>query len=371
MQNNNNLPISSGNMVSDFIKKNESDFKTIIEKAFSSQEYMQILALCIMENPKLMQCSVDSIKQALLKSALMKLKPINGYASLVPYWNKEKRCYEAKFMEQYKGLLKLFHNSPLAVKIEVFEVKENDFFEYTLGTESKIIHRPALSKRGSTVAYYCIAKTTTAEYVQFLTYDEAFEHYKKFAPEKSIAWNESFDEMAKKTLLRRTLKSMPREEDNKFLFMDDQEEYLTKTYPPNYDVNRDDINKKSYEALLLIDEAYKARKIREKEYKQLRQDLEVFNENSQVNGIDDIINYLNDALITGKEIDLTEDLCISIRDGIMVLQNLGVDPFTTEEGITNFYISHTGFADPKQCKDVKILKDVYEYLLVTYEKNKK
>lgn len=277
--------------VSDFLLKNESCFSKIIEKSFSVKEYMPVLANCIKKNPVLMQCSIESIKQALLRSAITKLMPYNDYAIIIPLWLKHEKCYEARFYELTRGLIKMYYDLGIVDNIYITEVRENDFFEYAIGTTNKLIHRPALSNRGKTMAYYCIAKNRNHEYINMLTYDDINRHYKCYSSDLFSALNESFDEIATRMILRKMFRYFPYD-NNKFLVLDDQDEYLDRTYPPGFDVDRDIINRKIYQSLLLLDDLKSANKIDENDYYQILHDLNLLNENSEINGIYDIIDRL-------------------------------------------------------------------------------
>lgn len=110
-----------------------------------------------------------------------------------------------------KGLLDLAYRSGEIKDIQAHEVHENDEFEYELGLEPKLKHIPAMSNRGPVTMYYAVWHTKTGGY--------GFEVMSKedvlgFAQKKSKSyrngpWQTDFDEMAKKTVLKKALKYAP------------------------------------------------------------------------------------------------------------------------------------------------------------------
>lgn len=95
--------------------------------------------------------------------------------------------------------------------VQAHEVHENDEFEYELGLEPKLKHIPAMSNRGPVTMYYAVWHTKTGGYgFEVMSKDDVLE----FAQKKSKSfhngpWQTDFDEMAKKTVLKKVLKYAP------------------------------------------------------------------------------------------------------------------------------------------------------------------
>jgi recombination protein RecT len=97
--------------------------------------------------------------------------------------------------------------------IQAQVVYENDHFEYELGLEPKLVHRPAFDDRGEMRYFYGLFRTVNggvgfsvmskAEMDQYAkTYSKAYES--GFSP-----WKTSYEEMAKKTVIKQALKYAP------------------------------------------------------------------------------------------------------------------------------------------------------------------
>lgn len=122
---------------------------------------------------------------------------------------------ECQFQLGYKGLIDLAYRSGEVSIIQAHTVYENDEFQYELGLDPKLRHIPAKSNRGKPVAYYAMFKTKDDGYgFQVMSIEEVNEHARKFS--KSFGngpWQTNFDEMAKKTVLKKVLKYAPLKSD--------------------------------------------------------------------------------------------------------------------------------------------------------------
>ena len=152
----------------------------------------------------------DSLKRAILNVAAigLTLSPVHKYAYLVP--RNKAICLDISYI----GLTKLATDSG-AIKWAVAElVRENDDFVFN-GHGHEPTHKfKAFSKdRGEITGGYCLAKTHNGEFiVSLMPIDDInkirnrSESYKK----NSGPWITDYEEMAKKTLIRRGSKSWPK-----------------------------------------------------------------------------------------------------------------------------------------------------------------
>ena len=136
-----------------------------------------------------------------------------GQAYLIPYWNGRKGVTECQFQLGYKGLLDLAYRSGEVSVVQAHVVREGDEFEYTLGLEPTLTHKPALTGRGDMVAVYAVFRTKSGGYgFEVMGKGDVDEHmrkYSKAAAKGSSPWTTNYEEMAKKTVLKRVLKYAP------------------------------------------------------------------------------------------------------------------------------------------------------------------
>ena len=93
---------------------------------------------------------------------------------------------------------------------------EKDKFEYELGLEPKLKHIPCESgERGAPVWFYGMFKTKDGGYgFEVMSVEEVREHAKRYSKAfDSGPWQTNFEEMAKKTVLKKALKYAPLKSD--------------------------------------------------------------------------------------------------------------------------------------------------------------
>ena len=95
-------------------------------------------------------------------------------------------------------------------KIDAKVVYANDEFEYEEGTEQKLKHVPTLEEdRGEIVAAYAIAKFADGEVqIEVLTKAD-IEKIRKSSASQGGPWSNWYDEMARKSAVRRLCKYLP------------------------------------------------------------------------------------------------------------------------------------------------------------------
>ena len=167
-------------------------------------------------NPKLQQCTPDSILGCLMISSQLGLE-INtplGHAYLIPYGK------ECTFIVGYKGLLDLAYRTGNYIKFDAHAVYKEDEFDYRLGLNSDLSHKPHLGVReGKPICYYAYYTTKSGgSNFKVWSTEEIEAHGKKYSPSfsrSSSPWKTSFDSMAKKTVLKDLMKLAPMSPEDK------------------------------------------------------------------------------------------------------------------------------------------------------------
>ena len=142
-----------------------------------------------------------------MTSAQLGLEPgILGQAYLIPYGN------NVQFQIGYKGMIELLRRSGQLSDIYACEIRKNDDFQITLGLHRDIKHNINFNEdRGEVVGYYAVAVLKDgANSFEFMTKKQVEEHRKKFSKTGDTSpWATDFDEMAKKTVIKKLLKYLP------------------------------------------------------------------------------------------------------------------------------------------------------------------
>lgn len=193
------------------------EFKALLPSHISEEKFIQTCMMAIQKNQDLAHPDVDkpSLFLACAEAASDGLIPNGKEAALVIFntnvGTREKKRYikKVQYMPMIGGMKKLVRNSGTIKKWTINVVKENDYYEYELGDNERIVHRPTLKNRGATVAAYSIAVLTNGEVSRVWMDLEDLEAVRKTSKNaEEIIWKKHRDEMYKKTVARRHYKDL-------------------------------------------------------------------------------------------------------------------------------------------------------------------
>lgn len=200
-----------------YIKAMAPAIQKALPSVITPERFTRMVLSALSATPKLAECSPQSFLAAMMTAAQLGVEPNTalGQAYLLPYRNHGQM--ECQFQLGYKGLIDLAYRSGEVSVIQAHTVYENDVFEYELGMDPKLRHVPAKANRGEAVAYYAMFKTKDGGYgFEVMSVDDVQRHaqrYSKSYGSGSSPWRSNFDEMAKKTVLKRALKYAPLKSD--------------------------------------------------------------------------------------------------------------------------------------------------------------
>lgn len=203
--------------IKDYVKMYESEVARALPKVMTPERFTRIVLTAVTQTPVLAQCTPQSFIGAMLQSAQLGLEPNTplGQAYLIPFKNSKKGVVECQFQLGYKGMLDLAHRGKEVKDIHAHVVYENDVFEFEYGLEPKLIHKPAMADRGAMVWVYAVYHTVSGGYgFEVMSKDDVIHHAKKYSKSYgSGPWQTEFEEMAKKTALKKVLKYAPMKTD--------------------------------------------------------------------------------------------------------------------------------------------------------------
>lgn len=201
--------------IQDYIEVMKPAIKAALPSVMTPERFSRITLSALSANPTLKECTPQSFLGAMMTAAQLGLEPNTPLqqAFLIPFRNHGK--LECSFQLGYKGLIDLAYRSGEVSIIQAHTVYENDEFQYELGLDPKLRHVPAKTDRGAPIAYYAMFKTKDGGYgFQVMSIEEVRAHAKKFSKSYGNGpWVTNFDEMAKKTVLKKVLKYAPLKSD--------------------------------------------------------------------------------------------------------------------------------------------------------------
>jgi recombination protein RecT len=188
------------------LEHHKSEFATALPAHIQADKFIRVALTTIRRSPNLQRCSAASLAGALVECAQLGLQPdgLLGEAYLVPYGT------EAKLIPGYRGLVGLARRSG---QVRVFDAKcvyEGDKFDYEFGLDPKLSHKPAIKGRGELTHVYalCIYKDGGSQF-EVMTREEVDAIRKRSKASGSGPWVTDYDQMARKTVIRRLAKLLP------------------------------------------------------------------------------------------------------------------------------------------------------------------
>lgn len=199
--------------IADLIKAMAPEIKKALPEVITPERFTRMALSALNTTPKLKECTQMSFLAALMNAAQLGLEPNTplGQAYLIPYNNKG--VMECQFQIGYKGLIDLSYRNPQMQIISAQAVYENDEFEYELGLNPKLEHRPALGERGKVRLFYGLFKLTNGgfgfEVMSKTAMDTYAKEYSKAFDSSFSPWKSNYEGMAKKTAIKQALKYAP------------------------------------------------------------------------------------------------------------------------------------------------------------------
>jgi len=182
----------------------KKQFAMALPKHLSADRFLRVALTAFTRTPKLLQCTKESLTESLMDCSALGLEPDGRKAHLIPYG---KVC---KLIVDYKGLVDLARRSGEIADIHADVVCENDFFEYSFGTNGNLEHKPAIKEKGVVIAAYSYVKLKDgSSSYEVMNLEEINAIRKRSKASGSGPWVTDWNEMAKKTVFRRHSKWLP------------------------------------------------------------------------------------------------------------------------------------------------------------------
>lgn len=186
------------------------------------ERFGRVVMTAIQNNGDLLKCSRKSLFNAAMKAAQDGLLPDGREGAMVPFKG------EVTWMPMVGGIRKKVRNSGEIATWDVHAVYEKDAFEFELGDEPFIKHRPYLGDdRGKLIAVYSVATLKSGEKSRDVMSVGEVDKIKALSKGSNTPWNNPtfYAEMAKKTVARRHSKVLPMSSDLDDLIRRDDELY--------------------------------------------------------------------------------------------------------------------------------------------------
>jgi recombination protein RecT len=229
------------------LEQRTDDLRSMLVGTDVSVDFFKQVALtAARETKNLFQCTQASIWSALTKAARDGLLPDGKDGKIIVRYvydhQKKGKVPTAGWQDMFGGVKKKIRRSKevLSFKAEVvYEMEWREgLFEYELGDEPFIRHRPYLGKdRGPIVAAYAVAKLANGEVIRDVMpiheihairdrFSDSWKAYVADSKKSDTPWLHSEAEMCRKTVGRRIAKWLPMDTDVRLSLEKDDDDVL-------------------------------------------------------------------------------------------------------------------------------------------------
>lgn len=186
------------------------EFEVALPPQIPVDRFVRTIVTAVQMEPTLLEADRRTLFSSCMKAAQDGLLLDGREAGLSVYKNRETGLKTVSYMPMVGGILKKIRQSGEISSIRAHVVHEGDDFDFELGDNERIQHKPNLLQPGKPVAVYAIAKFKDGDIQREVMSVPQIEKIRAKATGIGKAcWASEWGEMAKKTVIRRLAKRLP------------------------------------------------------------------------------------------------------------------------------------------------------------------
>ncbi len=214
------------------LSKMRPEFAAALPTQVKPEKFERVVNTAVGLQPGLLSADRRSLFASCMRAAQDGLLPDGREAALVVYGQ------TVQYMPMVAGIMKKVRQSKEIKNWSVHTVREADTFDYELGDDEKIVHKPARGHRGDVIGAYSIVTLTSGEKSrEYMDVGEIEAVRARSRAKDKGPWVTDYSEMCKKTVIRRHAKRLPMSTDlDEFIRQDDE---LTELEPAPAEVTQD------------------------------------------------------------------------------------------------------------------------------------
>lgn len=191
-----------------YLEQGKKSLASMIGNDKGAERLIRLALVAHTKIPKIRDCTHESLLRSLIECAQLNLEPFTALQQcyIIPYDDRKKGITEAQFMLGYRGIVTISGRSGISLDAHV--VYEKDEFECILGTAQTLKHVPNWREdRGQMIAVYAVAKYESG-LVKFdiMSKTDVDKIRKRSKSPNNGPWITDYEEMAKKSVVRRLSK---------------------------------------------------------------------------------------------------------------------------------------------------------------------
>lgn len=198
----------------DILEIKKEDITKSLNKIIDSEFFIKSIITTVAKQPEILECTSASVITAISECAALGLVPgSQRLVALIPFKNKKNDWKkELQMIPEYRGLIALAYRTGLVSSFDAEPKYKNDEFECEQGSAPFLKHRPKLPRLLDAAEqaefYYAICRFKNGD-CKFVTMDlDEIDAVRDRKEKVSPMWNSDYNEMAKKTCIRRLAKTL-------------------------------------------------------------------------------------------------------------------------------------------------------------------
>lgn len=209
--------VASKETVAGLLEKLKPQIERALPMHMPADRFVRVVLTTLRNNPALVKADPFSLMGAIMTAAQLGLEPdgVLGHGYLVPF--NSRQGPKVQFIPGYRGYITLARNSGEVEHIAAECVYEADEFDYELGLDPKLKHKPAPGDRGAMLYVYAVAKYKGGGHSMVVLTREDCEAvrkqfsaaFRKYGDKADTPWVTHFEAMCRKTAIRRLSNMLP------------------------------------------------------------------------------------------------------------------------------------------------------------------
>ena len=189
----------------------------VLPRHLTGERMLALVNLVANKTPKLKDCALTKGGQLSLYTAVMHASrlglEIGSHAHIVPFENRRAGIVEAVLIPDYRGLIHLAVGSGKVQHVDARVVYDGDDFDYQLGTQPLIRHKPKLREAvpadAQIVAFYAVAHLNGVSGFEVMSKAEVDAIRARSRAKDDGPWVTDYPMMGRKTVVKRLAKFLP------------------------------------------------------------------------------------------------------------------------------------------------------------------
>lgn len=192
----------------------KAQLSAALPRHITPDRMIRIVTTEIRKTPALATCDMQSFIGAVVQCSQLGLEPGNalGHAYLLPFGNGKAASGQSnvQLIIGYRGMIDLARRSGQIISISARTVREGDSFHFEYGLNEDLTHVPGENDSGPITHVYAVARLKEGG-VQFevMSFSQIEKVRDSSKAGKNGPWVSHWEEMAKKTVIRRLFKYLP------------------------------------------------------------------------------------------------------------------------------------------------------------------